>query len=565
MSLPALISLFVILYLSLFTIRSSITISKAKKRLLALEKERDMQAFAEVLLNDISSIINTSLDIPKVLNMICKHLANVLTCSTVSTLLVKGDKLILRTDVKENVSSAYIEDVKERMIASLASVQKHDYRFSPITEHVSGNKHDTSTQNTAGSVFHMPLFLYDNVIALITITSTKEDTFPTADIEALQHVINQTSRFISKLDGILQEQQRRLQAMVGSLADGVVMIDNENRLQIINPAAKQLLSLKDEEIATMDVLSALPIHFDFRSKILAAIHQNKSSEIANVPVKNKQLRCRISPVLGTTGKTLGASLLMRDETLTNSVPRMKEDFTNIIVHELRNPLTSIKASSELLISPVKFSPEEQHKLINVIYQQSNKLLTEVQQILDAAKLEAGVFIIHKKTADLKVLISRVTESFQKEAQEKMIKYIVDVEFHLPSFSFDEKYLGEALSNLLSNSMKFTSQGGTIQITAKQKHGNAHISIADTGAGIPKDKQHKLFNKFSQIEDASASVGKGLGLYLARGIVEAHGGTVDIDSDRGRGTTISITLPMHETSHHLNTKSTNSDPTQNMVN
>lgn len=565
MSLPVLISLFVIICLSLFAIRSSITISKTKKRISTLEKQRDLQVFAEVLLSDISSSIDTSLRIPIVLNTIGKHLTSVLSCSTISTLMVKGDKLVLKTEAKESISHEYIDDVKESMIDSLASLEKHSFRFIPITEHVSGDIHDSSPHRTAGSVFHMPLLLHDSIIALITITSTKENTFPKEDIEALQHVINQISRFISKLDAILQEEQGMVQAMVGSLADGFVMIDNENRLQIINPAAKQFLSLPDEETATMDVLSALPIHFDFRGKILAAIQQNKSSDLAKVPVKNKQLRCRISPVLGTTGKTLGASLLMRDETLTNSVPRMKEDFTNIIVHELRNPLTSIKASSELLISPVKFSPEEQHKLINVIYQQSNKLLTEVQQILDAAKLEAGVFIIHKKTADLKMLISRVTESFHKEAQEKMINYIVDVEFHLPSFSFDEKYLGEALSNLISNSMKFTSQGGKIQITAKQKQGSAIISIADTGAGIPKDKQHKLFNKFSQIEDASASIGKGLGLYLARGIVEAHGGTIDIDSDRGRGTTISITLPMQNISHHETKTSLKSSNEQRMVN
>lgn len=543
MSLPLLITLLVFSCSIILSISSSINLSKAKKRIEELESAAQRKQFEEALLSEIHEALDASLTIEKVVSTFAKRLEILLPFSTISSVVVQDERLLVTINAHEEVSHAYIDEVKDQMLASLAALEKRSFRDAIVIDEITGTVSDTTANLPIASVFHLPLMLHQSVAAIITVTAVQPNRFPDEAIAALQKVMKQTSKTLSKLDAMLQIEKGRLHAMIGNLPDGLLMIDGHNTLQVINPAAKHILSLEKEQITTMDVLSALPIHFDFRSKIIAAIHHNQASEIAHVPLRNKQIRCTITPVLGSTGTVLGASVLMRDETLTNSVPRMKEDFTNIIVHELRNPLTSIKASSELLISPVAFSPDEQRKLIHVIYQQSNKLLSDVQQILDAAKLEAGVFIIHKKSNDLKSLITDVATYFQKEAQEKMINYIVDVDSNLPAFSFDEKYINQALTNLLSNSMKFTSQGGTVNISAKQKQNTVVIAIADTGAGIPKDKQQKLFNKFSQIEEASATVGKGLGLYLVRGIVEAHGGKVEIDSDRGRGTTVFITIPL----------------------
>lgn len=548
MSLPLLIAFLSIVTLGILAISSSIREDKAKKRLQALEAERNRKQFEEELLAEINDSLDYTIDVHKIVSIMVKKMDVLLAYTTVSSLIIKENQLICTIHANEQVSHLYTDKVKEQMLESLAELEKRSFREVAIREDISGELTDTPINPIITSSFKVPLLIHNSVVAILSVTSFHENRFPPEDIAVLQRIIEQTNKSLSKFDTALQIEKGRLTAMAESLTDGLFMVDTQNNLQLINPAAKHLLSLHTEPVTTMDVLSALPINFDFRGKMQAAIHENQTGEIAGVTIKNKQLRCGISPVRSSTGKVLGVSVIMKDETLKNSVPRMKEDFTNIIVHELRNPLTSIKASSELLISPIQFSPEEQRKLINLIYQQSNKLLTDVQQILDAAKLEAGVFTIHKRSSDLKELIKNVTETFKKEAQDKALNFLVDIDPHLPNFSFDAKYISLALTNIISNSLKFTSSGGTVQVIAKQKHASAIITIADTGAGIPKDKQHKLFNKFSQIEDASATVGKGLGLYMVKGITQAHGGNIDIDSDRGRGTTIFLTLPLTDATH-----------------
>jgi signal transduction histidine kinase len=510
--------------------------------------QQERKQFEEDTFTKIQDMFDNTLAIPPIIDLLGKEIESFIQYSTLSSIIIEPRRLVFKLATTYPISHSYVEEVKDSMLHSLGTLEKRSFHDDPVSEDTSGTITDTAKREAIASMFHLPLMMHNSVAAIITVTATKPNHFASEDIQSLQRIVRQTGKSLSKLDGVLQEERGRTQAIVGSLVDGLFMVDTQNNLQFINPTAKQLLGLHKAPITTMDVLSALPIHVDFHGKMQLALRQNQTSEISDVVIKNRQLRCGIAPVLGATGRVLGVSVLMRDETLKNSVPRMKEDFTNIIIHELRNPLTSIKASSQLLVSPVKFSPSEQEKLLHLINDQSNRLLANVEQILDAAKLEAGVFNIHKRSGNLKDVIQNVAEVFQKEAQDRVINLLIDVDHKLPAFSFDSKYLTIVLTNLLSNSLKFTSSGGTVQVTAKQKQAHVVISVADTGAGIPKDKQHKLFNKFSQIEDASANVGKGLGLYLVKGVIEAHGGTVTIDSDRGRGTTIFLTLPLTDATH-----------------
>lgn len=548
MSLPLLIALLAVLFFGLLTISSSIQEARLKKRIKKLEDAEKQRRFEEKIFTEVQDSLDYSLNTKKILSTITAHLPSLLSYATVSTLIVKNNSLEFAINAEETVSHIYVDSVKETMIDSLQTLEKRSFQNVHTHDTIEGNILHNHEAITPKGVVHFPLMLHHSVTAILTITSTTSQHFPADRIESLQRIISQTSRAMSKLDAAIQVEKGRLNAMMGSLQDGIFMIDTHNNLLVINATARHLLSLHKETPTTMDVLSALPIHFDFNSKIQTTLRTNQPTEIKGVVIKDKLLNCGIFPVQDTTGKILGASIVMHDETLKNALPRMKEDFTNIIVHELRSPLTAIKASSELLKSRPEFTKDEQQKLSHLIFTQSNLLLGKVNQILDAAKLETGVFAIHKHQGDLKQLINEVTSEFLKEAQDKMINLGVTIEHAFPAFSFDSHYLGQALSNIISNSLKFTGTGGSIQIQVKQKEGNAIITVTDTGGGIPKDKQHNLFNKFSQLADASAQVGKGLGLYVVKGIIHAHGGKVDIDSDRGRGTSVTLTLPLANATH-----------------
>lgn len=565
MSLPLLVAFFAVLSFGIVSIYLSSRLQKTRRKLEILEWENKQRAFEENQLEEIHEAIDATLDLKKITGVLMNHLDSIFDCTTVSSLIVEENKLLLTTKALKPIPHSYTEEVKDAMISSLETLEKQDHQETAIKEEVTGTIQNELPKQPIGTLINLPLMIHHSVAAIITITSTQNEAFPHQAVASMQHVLKQTSRSISRLDNILQVEKGRLTAMIESMPDGIFMIDPDNKLLLINPAARQFLSLHKEQLTTMDVLSALPVSVDFKEKIAVALQHNQGLDLGELVMKNKMLSFSIRPVHGPADQLLGVSVLIHDATLKHSVPRMKEDFTNIIVHELRSPLTSIKASSELLISPTEFSKDEQAKLIHLIYSQSNKLLTEVEQILDAAKLEAGVFIVHKQQGDLKQLIKEVCTIFQPEAEQKLVNFIVDVDPNLPPFSFDAKQLNQALSNVLSNSMKFTSSGGTIQVLAKQKHNDVIITIADTGAGIPKDKQHLIFHKFGQLSEASARVGKGLGLYLAKGIIEAHGGKVQLDSDTGRGTTIFLTLPLTGASYHKVSIASGVSDTQKMVN
>jgi two-component system sensor histidine kinase VicK len=140
--------------------------------------------------------------------------------------------------------------------------------------------------------------------------------------------------------------------------------------------------------------------------------------------------------------------------------------------------------------------------------------------------------------------------------------VVEIDASIPTFSFDPVHIGQVVNNLISNSLKFTSSGGTIKITAKPAIGSVVVTVSDTGTGIPKNKQHLLFSKFTQLGSTEHGVvGTGLGLYIVKGVIEAHGGQVSLESEEGRGTTITFNLPLDTATKSPTTSAAPSMPPQ----
>lgn len=235
----------------------------------------------------------------------------------------------------------------------------------------------------------------------------------------------------------------------------------------------------------------------------------------------------------------------------------KDDATNMIIHELKAPITAIKDASELLLqSNQALDKEEQKRLLTLNHDEAKKLLDQITALLEAAKLQAGRFTIEKIPQDLKKVINKQIELFLLAAKEKHVDLRFEAPDSLPQIPFDPLRIGEVITNLISNSLKFTPAGGSITITAKQETFDAKphvlVSVKDSGKGIPKETQKELFSKFSKasastpdgIEKNNALLpGTGLGLYISKGIVEAHGGSIFLESEEDKGTAVSFTLPL----------------------
>jgi two-component system sensor histidine kinase GlrK len=264
--------------------------------------------------------------------------------------------------------------------------------------------------------------------------------------------------------------------------------------------------------------------------------QQKTKEIAN-GVFEADLRVPSSPEIGELAKAFNTMCSKLKE-----VDRMKSDFFALMSHELRTPLTSIKEGTNLVLEECCGEvTERQKKVLLIIAEESNRLIGLVNSVLDLAKLESGLLAFNFSKADLSPLIERVAKEVGPLAEAKRIKIIREVR-DLPPLTMDEERMLQVMRNLIGNALKFTPRGGTVSITARREKDAVIVAVADTGPGISKEHATAIFDKFHQIPGVNKPSGTGLGLAIVKHIIQAHGGSVWVESEAGSGSTFSLQLP-----------------------
>ena len=234
--------------------------------------------------------------------------------------------------------------------------------------------------------------------------------------------------------------------------------------------------------------------------------------------------------------------------------RLKSSFLQVVSHDLRTPLTAIRAYAELLSDTnAPPTPDEQQKFGQVIVNEADRLTRMVSNLLDLEKIEAGKMEWTWITSDVRALLLRTADVFRSSSQEYDITFDVDVPVELPPVPHDADRLTQVITNLLSNAFKFTPTGGSVALAAKAVTSNGvagtEISVSDTGPGIPADEIPHLFDRFRQVtgtttHDDSRGPGSGLGLAIVREIIDQHTGRVWVESTVGEGSTFGVFLPSH---------------------
>ncbi len=228
------------------------------------------------------------------------------------------------------------------------------------------------------------------------------------------------------------------------------------------------------------------------------------------------------------------------------VDKMKSDFVSTVSHELRTPLTSIKNAVDLLAKEKDWLlPEVQQRFLTMARRNIDRLARMINDILDFSKLEAGKLEVHFSEMSLNNVFRNVMATFQPQANANSIKLEMVYPEVLPTVYGDPDRIEQVLCNLLSNAFKFTPKGGQIIVSAKKEPQAVKVTVTDTGIGIPSDSQKRIFERFYQVGDSltRTSTGTGLGLSIAKQLVEAHGGSISLESEAGKGTRFSFTLPV----------------------
>ncbi len=224
----------------------------------------------------------------------------------------------------------------------------------------------------------------------------------------------------------------------------------------------------------------------------------------------------------------------------------KNDFIPVLVHELRAPLSVIKGASDLLLKDAgKLDAEQIHTLLAQTKESSNAMLKLVADILDVSKIGSGRFEINKVFTNINDVLREECSYFNPVAQVKKIEMKVNLEQDFPNFSFDPERIKQVMNNLLSNAIKYTPEGGSVQVCSRKFDHHIEVVVADTGIGIPSKDKDNLFKPFMQASNhgQTKESGTGLGLVIAKAIIESHKGNIWAEDNGSQGTKFIFTLPL----------------------
>jgi two-component system, OmpR family, phosphate regulon sensor histidine kinase PhoR len=347
----------------------------------------------------------------------------------------------------------------------------------------------------------------------------------------------------------LRDERDVLQAVLESAGDGILMVDPSGNRVVANTRWAELLGA-DELGASTDLIRAGhhgPDHTFARtvSNWLADSDQAVVDEFERVPLLPagyRRFRCYSAPVRRRDGLAIGRILVLRDITRESEVERMRTALVSNVSHELRSPLTAIKGYVETLLEGGPWEAEMERELLTIITQSADRLTSLVDDLLDAAKMDAGVLVLDREPVQVGRVAERVLAQRRPLSPHHALR--LEAEPNLPIVQADPLRVEQVLTNLVENAINYSPAGGTV--TVRVQHGPMlRVGVSDQGIGITPEQAEQLFERFYRADTSLARTtkGLGLGLYICRSLVDAHGGHIGVESaGPGQGSTFWFTLP-----------------------
>lgn len=369
--------------------------------------------------------------------------------------------------------------------------------------------------------------------------------------QSLESLQNQV-RDIQIQAQLSRRQKKNTEAIIYSLRDAVLVIDAFDRLSMANEAAGKLFGF-DYSTAQQKLLTELLK--DDKSDFLHFVRQagQSKAEATRCEIvlprtdKPHTFDCIVSCVHDENQQVCGVVAVLHDITREKEVSQMKSDFVSHVSHELKTPLASITAYSEMLLDGEAGDEQTRKDFCSVIQSQAQRLNRLIEDILNVSRIESGLMKVNKQPISLTILIEEQLSMIRSYAEEKNIKVITQKPIIYDQVRADKDMISQVIVNLLSNAVKYTPAGGSvsIQTDVDEIEGVARVSVTDTGVGIPEDELDHLFEKFYRVNaNKKMAPGTGLGLNLVKQIVEkVHNGRVFVKSKVGSGSTFGFELPL----------------------
>ncbi len=579
MTLYSLIVTIINIAIIIIAIFGYIKSKRLRDDLIKREEDTKRKMYEISILKELGDRMGYSLNIQNIIDIITGSLNQFIKYSAVSYMFLEPEKIIFKVHLEKSVSRKFVDDIKSRMSGSLSALLGKDFKDFRIEELLSGVIFNDGSDGTVRSFFNIPLAIAGNVVGVLTIADTGEGLYKEEEMTILYKITQQASSAVSRLQEVVKTEQGKLNSMVFSMTEGVIMTDLDYRILVVNPAAKKAIGLENKsELNIFDFIDKLNGKIDFRGRIEESIKFDKVYISDDFDLNGRFFKVMISPVKNKIENNkevvLGCVVIFNDITHAKELEKMRQDFTSMIVHELRSPLdTTKKILEEIRLGEIK--KQKQAQFLQLMYKNSSDMLELINNLLDVAKIEAGKFVISKQPSDIKDLIKNRVDFFETTAKDAKLKISYKFYGDIPEkIVFDQKTIAQVLNNFISNAIKFSKENGKILVNVllckdnediskkaeefkinwflkdlvinhPSKNDYLLISITDFGLGIAYEEINNLFIKFSQVENVfTKKPGTGLGLAVAKNIVESHGGRVGVGSIEGQGSTFYFTIPIN---------------------
>jgi two-component system sensor histidine kinase VicK len=357
--------------------------------------------------------------------------------------------------------------------------------------------------------------------------------------------LRQSQNFLKRARERTEEEKNKTMAIINNSPDGLIVFDENKRIALLNPRAENFLGIGITDVKG----KALPelVKYEGFKKIATIVHKEVKNVFREELAITPHLLLEISaiPVLKNQKKA-GTLVILHNITREKRVERMKTEFVSIAAHQLRTPLSAIKWTLKMFTDGDfgKITPK-QKEFMEKIYKSNERMITLINDLLNVARVEEGRYIYKKSFTDIGKTCEDVVQLYKEELERKDIKFNFIKPNVLPGIMVDEEKVRMAFRNIFENAIKYTPRGNEITASIKNFDDELEISISDTGVGIPESQQDRIFSKFFRGGNIMRmeTQGTGLGLFIAKNIIEAHKGRIWFESKENKGTTFYFTLPL----------------------
>jgi PAS domain S-box-containing protein len=504
----------------------------------------------------ISRAMTSRLDLPDLLRLILEHSAELLS-GQVGLIALRQDDGSFRVVASYGLDPALLPFFAP-LLSDIPAFGPNQANWQVSSLQVKLHLVSAAAGVGLRQVVALPLVMGDELIGAIYVFRSRGGAFLANDRQVLASFADQAAIAVhnARLYQEVIEEKKRLDAIIENSGDGVMILDRERRIHTFNRALSRMTGLPAEGAIGRHCYDVL----DLVNEQGVSVCHNRCPLLHPAEDGSLYAEGRLGKVVGrqvTVGDTYsplydeGGNLSavigsVRDISRLREAEEMKSTFVSVISHELKTPVSIIKGyAGTLAREDARWDEQTLHQGLSVIEEEADRLNKLIDNLLTASRMQAGGLKLNFGYVSLPPLAEKVVEKLRPQADKHT--FSLDFPPDFPAVPGDSERLQEVLANLVGNAIKYSPQGGLIRVSGLAEAGQVVVTVSDEGVGVPPEEQERIFERFYRAEGdlSSSTPGVGLGLYLCKAVVEAHGGRIWVESEPGRGASFIFTLPRGE--------------------